>query len=247
MKTITFDDGYTVTITENFSVTWTHQGKEQGGVHASHFRPVPETGKAADFLRKNGKSLADYLFAASNFANYLLRATNGVREAVAEATETAKVLAEARTAQQKEMRQKAIAEDMSECPLVDPVMTAFGYFDGEPTHVMSGGREIRSLDWSKTWVKRFSWIERAELERAVAQYDAAKSAEQTARAELKRLADERVAEKVAEARATGKPVMIEMWTTTRCMNGHSNECSFDKACRYAMPDGTIKVRYTCCY
>lgn len=49
------------------------------------------------------------------------------------------------------------------------------------------------------------------------------------------------------ARETGERVKIESWVTNRCHNGNDDQCSFDNAVRWAMPDGTEKTTYTCCF
>lgn len=55
------------------------------------------------------------------------------------------------------------------------------------------------------------------------------------------------AEAFRVARETGKRQVLLRWTTHRCMNGNSSECSFDSAVRWALPDGTERTTYTCCY
>ncbi len=51
----------------------------------------------------------------------------------------------------------------------------------------------------------------------------------------------------AEAKRTGKRQPLSQWTTDRCMNRNHNECSFDNATEYALPNGTTKTEYICCY
>ncbi|MFA6679184.1 MAG: hypothetical protein WCR96_01685 [Candidatus Methanomethylophilaceae archaeon] len=51
-----------------------------------------------------------------------------------------------------------------------------------------------------------------------------------------------------EAKETGKPIVLRKWITDRCMNGNEkNECSFDSAIESAMPDGSKKTKYVCCF
>lgn len=57
----------------------------------------------------------------------------------------------------------------------------------------------------------------------------------------------RLAGLFATAKTTGKPQVISSWVTQDCMNGNKRECSFDAAHKLAMPDGTTKIEYTCCY
>lgn len=86
VKTITFDDGYTVTIDRHL-VRVMHEGKEKDFAHVTHWRPVPGNSAAAAFLEKQGKDIADYLFAAPTSKWQIIRAGNGVREAIQEALE----------------------------------------------------------------------------------------------------------------------------------------------------------------
>jgi hypothetical protein len=76
---IKFDDGYTVTI-KNAIVTMEHNGKKSQ-LHSSYFKPVPSGGKAEKFILGCGKKIEDYLF-VDHCGQFILRATNGVREAV---------------------------------------------------------------------------------------------------------------------------------------------------------------------
>lgn len=49
----------------------------------------------------------------------------------------------------------------------------------------------------------------------------------------------------AEARTTGKPVVIKSWAE-EC-DGSTNDCSIDIVAKYAMPDGTTKITRTHTY
>jgi len=51
----------------------------------------------------------------------------------------------------------------------------------------------------------------------------------------------------AKARESGERQALETWVTEKCMNGNDQECSFDRATRWALPDGTSKTTYGCCY
>ena len=83
VKTITFEDGYTVTIDRHL-VRVMHEGKEKDFAHVTHWRPVPGNSAPAAFLEKQGKDIADYLFAAPTSKWQIVRAGNGVREAIQE-------------------------------------------------------------------------------------------------------------------------------------------------------------------
>jgi len=83
-----------------------------------------------------------------------------------------------------------------------------------------------------------------------AEIDAIKAAQ----AEKERQAATAKADKIAKrtaafarARETGERQELGRWTTDCCMNRHSDECSFDNATAWAMPDGTEKTTYACCY
>ena len=88
MKTITFEDGYTVTV-DRHVVTFSHGGKERLG-HVTHWKPVPENSAAAAFLEKQGKDIADYLLSEPTSRWIVVRAGNGVREAIQESLEDLK-------------------------------------------------------------------------------------------------------------------------------------------------------------
>ena len=75
----------------------------------------------------------------------------------------------------------------------------------------------------------------------------AEKAKFAAKIEAEKAEENKVAEKIEEAKRTGKKIEIESWVTHECKNGNDNECSFDNAVRWAMPDGKIKVTYSCCF
>ena len=73
-----------------------------------------------------------------------------------------------------------------------------------------------------------------------------KAAEEQARKEAEEVEKQaKVEQALAEAKATGKPVEIARWTEP--CDGTVRECSLDIVTRWAMPDGTIKVRRTHTY
>jgi hypothetical protein len=86
-----------------------------------------------------------------------------------------------------------------------------------------------------------------EWDAIVSEEEAVVAAEQAAADEAEDQAAAKRAEALAEARATGQAVVLNQWTTGRCMNHHGDECSFDNAVEWLRPDGTTKVTYTCCY
>jgi hypothetical protein len=55
------------------------------------------------------------------------------------------------------------------------------------------------------------------------------------------------AEIADRARATGKPHILRTYVTDRCCNGNSDECSFDHATEYVLPDGSRTTEFRCCY
>ena len=71
-------------------VRFVHGGKEQFA-HVAHWKPVPEDSAAATFLEKNGKDISDYLFCEPTAKWMVVRAGNGVREAIQEALEEYRV------------------------------------------------------------------------------------------------------------------------------------------------------------
>lgn len=83
----------------------------------------------------------------------------------------------------------------------------------------------------------------AEIAKEVADAKAAWAAKNAKR----KVAAAHVEECKRRARETGERVKIESWVTNRCHNGNDDQCSFDDAVRWAMPDGTEKITYTCCF
>lgn len=77
--------------------------------------------------------------------------------------------------------------------------------------------------------KEFTYSEAVEFMRPVNEAKAARIAEKEA---------ERAA-RFAEAKATGKPVVLRRWSE-EC-NDPNEDCSIDNLTEYAMPDGTTKV------
>lgn len=65
--------------------------------------------------------------------------------------------------------------------------------------------------------------------------------------EAKQAEQDRIAAIFAKARETGQRQVMDSWVTDRCMNRNEDDCSFDTAYQWAMPDGTTRVTYTCCY
>lgn len=49
------------------------------------------------------------------------------------------------------------------------------------------------------------------------------------------------------ARTTGEPQVLRTYVTDRCCNGNANECSFDQATEYVLPDGSRQTKFTCCF
>lgn len=54
-------------------------------------------------------------------------------------------------------------------------------------------------------------------------------------------------ETVSQAHETGQRQVLRSWMTGSCCNGHSDQCSFDHATEYALPDGSRQIEYRCCY
>jgi len=55
------------------------------------------------------------------------------------------------------------------------------------------------------------------------------------------------AEVTTRARESGQRQVLRTWMTDRCRNGNSDQCSFDNATEYVLPDGSHKTEYRCCY
>ena len=93
------------------------------------------------------------------------------------------------------------------------------------------------------WQERIAYVLKEKIEEI--------RAEQSKKADKDR-AEKQAAEaeresKFSQARESGKPVLLRSWVTARCMNRNDDECSFDRAGEYAMPDGSVKTSYTCCF
>jgi len=56
----------------------------------------------------------------------------------------------------------------------------------------------------------------------------------------------RVAAIFAKAKAENKPQELERWITEECIE-NLDECSFDSAVEFAMPDGTRSIQYSHCF
>lgn len=80
--------------------------------------------------------------------------------------------------------------------------------------------------------KEFTYQQAAEYARPAQEARAAKEAEKIAAEEAK----------FAEAKETGKPVLLRGWSTDCC--DPKEECSCDIHYEYAMPDGSVKHSWT---
>lgn len=80
----------------------------------------------------------------------------------------------------------------------------------------------------------------------LAECKAAEDARNNKEAAVEKAEIDRVAKIIDTAVATGTKQVLASWVTEDCMNG-GHECSFDQATRWAMPDGTTKITYTCCH
>ena len=245
MKTITFPDSYTVEINDRGLVTIRHGGKT-ASAHCTHFKSVPAGSQAEKILTTAGKSLDDYLF-ANPAGEMILRATNGVREAVAEAVEESNRIAAERDAKFADERNAQIASAKSACGLSNPELVQVDYFDGYPNGIVIGGRKISNPDYSKISVGNYSFIEADEALRLVAEFDVAAKAKADKKAEDAARVDAAFWEKRDEARITGKPVILRSYTTSRCHCGNDDECSFDSAVEFVTPEGKVETKYSCCY
>lgn len=143
------------------------------------------------------------------------------------------------------------AEEIAACPAGKVPAVEVKWYDGIATY--------RTLDGTAEWD---GWDGAAKTETGLCYFDesvvaearertAKRRAEDAAREAERKAAEEkenaRVAECFRQAKETGKRVPIRKWTTGRCMNGNDNECSFDNATEWAMPDGTTKTTYACCF
>ena len=164
----------------------------------------------------------------------------------------------ARVRAEQEARDAARAADLealrarvrAECPADCEPCTLGGWYDGIQTYVAADGTSIEQWDGMDSHGCGIVYIKRDVVDDARKRAAERKRRDDEARAEQEanRKAEEaRREECFRKARESGERVRIDGWITDRCHNGNDGDCSFDQATRWAMPDGTEKITYTCCY
>lgn len=153
----------------------------------------------------------------------------------------------ARKAEWEAKRAAAVAA----CPAGKVPAVCKDWFDGIAT--------FETLDGTAEWR---AWERQEDAETGIYYFDESVVAEARERTEKRRAEDARLEAEMKEeeerenarveecfrqAAESGQRVAIRKWTTTRCMNGNDDECSFDNATEWAMPDGTTKTTYVCCF
>lgn len=270
---ISWDDGYQLEVKNDLVKLLKGKGgvavkgSQAEPVHISNLRPASEIDVAAKGLRKVGKDPADYYAYSSYGDNRVYRASNGFRELIAA------YLADAAEARKLRIAGEAAAKDARIVGLVyrrgADVADGWQYIYDRPLFGVTPdaqkelperelnkfvGRDIDtvakdtggvrgegdgtayySIRWDEEGVKKLRFLAK-EREAAI----------NKTRSEEEATASAKVADAVAKAKASNAEVLIDKWTTGRCMRGAS-DCSFDTASRYALPNGKVVTRYRCCY
>ena len=257
-------------------VSYRHQGKTQE-LNLLRLEAIPPDSKAAAVLTSRGVAPANYLWDGTHVIRYnaetrafLDALINEQREIEAEkdarrAAEKAITDAEAAAMPVLLVVQDALSYGNELCRarrLTERESVGYSAREREGRLVSLGAGVKLSPSCTET-VKRvlsrtsdgsFSGCDNYAVIVSQAEWDAIVAEQASAAAakarELQAAADQAAAkraEALAEARATGQAVVLNQWTTGRCMNHHGDECSFDNAVEWLRPDGTTKVNYTCCY
>ena len=170
--------------------------------------------------------------------------------AAIEANRRAQEAAEKAEAERKAAYERRRADVIAACPADCEPCTMGKWFDGSQTYIAPDGTQFVQCDGADAHGCGIVYVKReivADARRRAAERQAAeKAAAEKAAAENAARAAHRD-DCFRRARETGERVKIESWTTDRCHNGNDDECSFDNAVRWAMPDGTEKITYTCCF
>lgn len=251
MKT-KLSDGYWVENSETSPcvIAW-GIGSKKFTARATSLKPVPSGSEAESIIKKAGKNPADYLVDLQFKSSIRFTAETakiieiGVAACVAQ-NEKVRLENEARQVKIAAEREAARAK----CSFSDALECSVEWFDGAPNRATCNGVEIplalvESFDSSShRWA--FNFASAAVVEKLVEAKTAADKITNEEKAAQEGKAAAIRAAQLLEARSTGQPVVIAKWVTDRCMSRQC-DCSFDKATRFLMPDGTEKTTYICCY
>lgn len=198
----------------------------------------------AQGIKKLGADPSNY-FACGNLGEVVLRnVARFVVEATIEAQKEANRREVARLAQAREERlQQAIAALPEGYTLCTQSWSNGDLMSAEYIPVGGGCKVLGSDLLVGLAGTEFYAIPTSEVEKAMSK----KAEDQSAEEEKKNKQAKKIDSAKDEAARTGKNVVFETWTTNECMNGNHQECSFDRAAKYATPSGEIKIKYTCCY
>lgn len=178
---------------------------------------------------------------------------DAVKPLIPEAIESnrrAKEAAAAAEAERRRAYEERRAAVIAACPADHEPCTLGRWFDGIQAYIAPDGTEFDGWDGKDDHGCGIVYIDKATVAEASARAaerakaDAAIAAERQAREEQERRDREAA---FAKARETGERQPLRKWVTDRCMNGNDDDCSFDSAVEWAMPDGTAKTTYTCCF
>lgn len=266
-QTITFPDGYKVTITEE-RVTVTLNGKSQWD-KSLYFRPLPESEAAiCAAIRKQGNDPANYLWNGSTMKPMVVRAGEGVAEAIAEATAAERAT---QAAQAAERNAKWEAEKAADRALIEAAKAkaaairasipadqievdrrVVGNLDGdECCEYWAEGVELRHADLQFIGAAHatrpgaqsafYSEIVYAITRERLDEIKGITAQKADARQAKWAAAEAAHAAKFEQAAQTGQPVPLESWTETRTVReGHESAEYLFIVTEYAMPDGSTK-------
>lgn len=266
-STITFPDGYKVTITEE-RVTITHNGRSQWD-KSIYFRPITDQSFAAKLRAKNIDPAA-YLWNGSELKPVLVRTGEGVAEAITEATAAERAEREAAETERKvrwmaeraadnalTAEAKAKATRIRETIPVNEIeveIRVTGNLDGdECREYWAEGVELKYSDLrfvgaasavrpgaqGAFYTEAIYTVSRSRLDEIKSGANTKASA---AEAEIQQLETARAA-KFAEAARSGQPVALESWVENRTVREGRDDCEYlFIVTKYAMPDGSTKEK-----
>ena len=227
-------------------VRFTPPGGKSTAIHIGHFCRLENSEYKSELtakLKKSGRDIADIGCVALDTLTVSAAEPVLVAELLKKATEY-RVASVAKAAEAEADRATLVAEITAACPAGYEVATVQSRFDGIAQFEAADGTTVSSWDDAyKNEGAGMYYVETEKFEaaritnKAKAEREAAATATAKANCEAK----------AAEASTTGKPVILVQWTTDRCHNGNSCECSCDNATKYIHPDGQTTTKYTCCF
>ncbi len=109
------------------------------------------------------------------------------------------------------------------------------------TIVWGGAEEPNPARPTNMWLVGLAELTE-EIIAGIAEHEAQHAAKSQAQVE----AEAAKAALIEQARATGQRVVVTTWLTNGCRRG-AQDCSFDAATKYVLPDGSEQIEYRCCH